>query len=58
MLFVAGSAVCTLSTSEEVMVGWRVPQAVGACVGVVLARARVRICSRAIWRRGTARSSG
>ena len=42
MLFVAGSAGCALSTSAEAMIGWRVPQAVGVCAGVVLASAMVR----------------
>ncbi|MDB5534130.1 MAG: drug transporter protein [Hyphomicrobiales bacterium] len=42
VLFVLGSAGCALSTSAEMMIGWRVLQAVGACAGVVLARAMVR----------------
>ncbi len=41
-LFVVGSAGCALSGSATQMVGWRVVQAVGACAGVVLARAMVR----------------
>jgi DHA1 family bicyclomycin/chloramphenicol resistance-like MFS transporter len=42
VLFVIGSAGCALSGSAPAMIGWRVVQAVGACVGVVLARAMVR----------------
>jgi DHA1 family bicyclomycin/chloramphenicol resistance-like MFS transporter len=42
VLFVIGSAGCALSTSAEMMIGWRLVQAVGACAGVVLARAMVR----------------
>jgi len=42
MLFVVGSAGCALSTTAWQMIGWRVVQAVGACVGPVLARAIVR----------------
>ncbi|MBB4000856.1 multidrug effflux MFS transporter [Aureimonas pseudogalii] len=42
VLFVIGSAGCALSTDVWHMVGWRVVQAVGACAGVVLARAMVR----------------
>ena len=42
VLFVLGSAGCALSASAWQMVGWRVVQAVGACAGVVLARAMVR----------------
>jgi DHA1 family bicyclomycin/chloramphenicol resistance-like MFS transporter len=41
-LFAIGSAGCALSTSAGVMIAWRVFQAVGACAGVVLARAMVR----------------
>jgi MFS transporter, DHA1 family, multidrug resistance protein len=41
-LFVIGSAACALSTSAWQIIGWRVVQAVGACAGVVLARAMVR----------------
>ncbi len=41
-LFAAGSAGCALAGSAWAMVGWRVLQAVGACAGVVLARAMVR----------------
>jgi DHA1 family bicyclomycin/chloramphenicol resistance-like MFS transporter len=42
VLFVIGSAGCALSASAPAMIGWRVVQAVGACAGVVLARAMVR----------------
>jgi DHA1 family bicyclomycin/chloramphenicol resistance-like MFS transporter len=42
VLFVIGSAGCALSGSAAAMIGWRVVQAVGACAGVVLARAMVR----------------
>ncbi len=42
VLFVIGSAGCGLSSGAGVMIGWRVVQAVGACAGVVLARAMVR----------------
>lgn len=42
VLFVLGSAGCALSLSAAEMVGWRIVQAVGACAGVVLARAMVR----------------
>lgn len=42
VLFVLGSAGCALSGTAMAMVGWRVMQAVGACAGVVLARAMVR----------------
>lgn len=42
VLFVIGSAGCAVSTSVEMMIGWRVLQAVGACASVVLARAMVR----------------
>ncbi len=41
-LFAVGSAGCALSTTAGVMIAWRVLQAVGACAGVVLARAMVR----------------
>jgi DHA1 family bicyclomycin/chloramphenicol resistance-like MFS transporter len=41
-LFAVGSAGCALSTGAGVMIAWRVLQAVGACAGVVLARAMVR----------------
>jgi DHA1 family bicyclomycin/chloramphenicol resistance-like MFS transporter len=42
LLFVVGSAGCALSDTAWQMIGWRVVQAVGACAGVVLARAMVR----------------
>ena len=42
ILFAIGSAGCPLSGSAAVMIGWRVVQAIGACAGVVLARAMVR----------------
>jgi len=42
VLFVIGSAGCALADSVGAMIGWRVVQAVGACAGVVLARAMAR----------------
>lgn len=42
VLFVVGSAGCASAGSLEAMIAWRVMQAVGACAGVVLARAMVR----------------
>ncbi len=42
VLFVVGSVGCAVSASVWQMIGWRVLQAVGACAGVVLARAMVR----------------
>lgn len=42
LLFVIGSAGCGLSNSATEMIAWRMVQAVGACSGVVLARAMVR----------------
>lgn len=42
VLFMVGSAGCALSDTAWQMMGWRVVQAVGACVGPVLARAMVR----------------
>lgn len=42
ILFVIGSAGCALAGSAWAMIGWRIVQAVGACAGVVLARAMVR----------------
>ncbi len=41
-MFLIGTAGCALSTSAEMMVGWRLIQAVGASASVVLARAMVR----------------
>ncbi|MCJ2088130.1 multidrug effflux MFS transporter [Methylobacterium sp. E-005] len=42
ILFVVGSAGCALSLTPWGMIGWRMVQAIGACAGVVLARAMVR----------------
>jgi len=42
VLFVIGSAGCALAGSATAIIAWRVVQAVGACAGVVLARAMVR----------------
>jgi DHA1 family bicyclomycin/chloramphenicol resistance-like MFS transporter len=42
VLFVIGSAGCALSVTAPEMIGWRIVQAIGACAGVVLARAMVR----------------
>jgi DHA1 family bicyclomycin/chloramphenicol resistance-like MFS transporter len=42
VLFVIGSAGCAVSTSAQMMIGWRALQAVGASASVVLARAMVR----------------
>jgi DHA1 family bicyclomycin/chloramphenicol resistance-like MFS transporter len=42
VLFIVGSAGCGLSDSAQALIGWRVVQSVGACAGVVLARAMVR----------------
>jgi DHA1 family bicyclomycin/chloramphenicol resistance-like MFS transporter len=42
LFFIAGAAGCALSMTAGQMIGWRVVQAVGACAGVVLARAMVR----------------
>lgn len=42
VLFTIGSAGCAMSTTVWQMMGWRVVQALGACVGPVLARAMVR----------------
>ena len=42
VLFVIGSAGCELAGNVWAMIDWRVVQAVGACAGVVLARAMVR----------------
>ncbi len=41
VLFIIGSAGCALAGSAWAMISWRVVQAVGACAGVVLARAMV-----------------
>jgi len=42
VLFLIGSAGCALSGSADVIIGWRIVQALGASAGVVLARAMVR----------------
>ncbi|MFC5757653.1 multidrug effflux MFS transporter [Rhizobium sp. GCM10022189] len=42
LFFVIGSAGCAISNSAGEMICWRVVQALGACAGVVLARAMVR----------------
>jgi MFS transporter, DHA1 family, multidrug resistance protein len=42
VFFVIGSAGCALAGSAWAMIGWRIVQTVGACAGVVLARAMVR----------------
>jgi DHA1 family bicyclomycin/chloramphenicol resistance-like MFS transporter len=42
LMFVTGSAGCALSTGISMMITFRVFQALGACAGVVLARAMVR----------------
>lgn len=42
VLFAIGSAGCALADSAGMIIVWRVVQAVGACAGVVLARAMVR----------------
>jgi DHA1 family bicyclomycin/chloramphenicol resistance-like MFS transporter len=42
VLFVLGSAGCALSTTASMMVAFRIVQALGACAGVVIARAMVR----------------
>jgi DHA1 family bicyclomycin/chloramphenicol resistance-like MFS transporter len=42
LLFVLGSAGCGMSSTVDWMIFWRVVQALGACCGVVLARAMVR----------------
>jgi DHA1 family bicyclomycin/chloramphenicol resistance-like MFS transporter len=42
LLFVLGSAGCGMSSTVTEMIFWRVVQALGACCGVVLARAMVR----------------
>ncbi len=42
LLFLIGSIGCALSTSMEMVIAFRVVQAVGACVGPMLSRAMVR----------------
>ncbi len=42
LIFIAGSAGCAIASSGVEMIAWRALQAVGACAGVVLARAMVR----------------
>ncbi len=42
ILFIVGSAGCALSDSAGGLIAWRAVQAIGACAGVVLARAMVR----------------
>lgn len=42
LLFTVASVGCALSASAWQMIGWRIVQALGACSGVVLARAMVR----------------
>ncbi len=42
VLFIIGSVGCAMSADVWQMMGWRVVQALGACVGPVLARAMVR----------------
>jgi len=42
VLFSLGSAGCALASDTWTMIAWRIVQAVGACAGVVLARAMVR----------------
>nr|WP_287857293.1 multidrug effflux MFS transporter [Klebsiella sp.] len=42
LLFIIGSAGCALSTTIDQIVFWRVFQALGACIGPMLARAMVR----------------
>ena len=42
VLFSLGSAGCALAAGAWMMILWRVVQAIGACAGVVLARAMVR----------------
>jgi DHA1 family bicyclomycin/chloramphenicol resistance-like MFS transporter len=42
VLFIIGSAGCAFAGDATMMIIWRVVQAVGACAGVVLARAMVR----------------
>lgn len=42
VLFIIGSIGCAMSQSIEAIIAWRILQALGACAGVVLARAMVR----------------
>ncbi|MNF68541.1 Bicyclomycin resistance protein [compost metagenome] len=42
IFFIIGSVGCAVSLSVEMLIGWRIIQAVGACASVVLARAMVR----------------
>ena len=42
LFFLVGSVGCALSTSMEMVIAFRVMQAVGACVGPMLSRAMVR----------------
>jgi MFS family permease len=51
VLFVFGSAKCALVGNIWAMIGWRGVQAVGACAGVVLARAWCSTSTRGIARR-------
>ena len=44
-LFAIGSVVCAMSDTMASVVLWRVFQAVGACVGTMLGRAKVVKCS-------------
>jgi DHA1 family bicyclomycin/chloramphenicol resistance-like MFS transporter len=41
-LYVLASAACALAQSVEALVAWRLVQSVGACAGIVIARAFVR----------------
>jgi len=42
LFFVLGSAGCAMARSVEVLIAWRIVQALGACASVVLSRAIVR----------------
>ena len=42
VLFAIGSAGCAMAGGAGALIGWRIVQAMGACAGVVLARAMVR----------------
>lgn len=44
ILFIVGSAGCALSQNIEQIVFWRIFQALGACIGPMLARAIIRDC--------------